>query len=143
MTGVLLLTIAAPFGVLYGVHLIKNGNYSAHKDIQIITFIVSSIGVLTLEGLIRFSGGSGSLTINSPYSQNIVFKIILTAHIIGAVITYLIWTYQLIYALKKERDELPGIISIQHIFLGKIIVFGLFYTAVSALIVYVMTLGLI
>lgn len=83
MTGVLLLTIAAPFAVLYGVHLIKNGNYSAHKDIQIITFIVSSIGVLTLEGLIRFSGGSGSLTMNSPYSQSIVFKIILTAHIIG------------------------------------------------------------
>lgn len=101
MTGVLLLTIAAPFAVLYGINLIKNGNYSGQREIQIIAFILSLIGVLTLERLIRFSEGSGSLTMNSPYSQSIVFRIILATHIIGAVITYLIWTYQLIHALKK------------------------------------------
>lgn len=113
MTGVLLLTIAAPFAVLYGVHLIKNGNYSAHKDIQIIAFILSLIGVLTLERLIRFSEGSGSPTMNSD--------------------THL---------KKVERWTTGNYLRKAYVF-GKTAVIGLFYTAISALIVYVMTLGLI
>ena len=137
---VLLLNLIAPFAVYYAIKQAKKKDYTAHKKIQNVVYIVCVLGVLALEGLIRFSGGSGSLTENSSYSGTPFFKILLIAHIIGAVLTYFLWTVLIIFSNRKFRKELPGKFSLIHKKLGHILFFGLIYTAVTALIVYVMLL---
>ena len=67
MTAVLLLTLFSPFGLYYGVKLAIKKDYVAHRKIQNIIFIVCVLGVLSLEVLIRYSGGSGSLASESKY----------------------------------------------------------------------------
>lgn len=135
---VLLLNLIAPFAVYYAISLAKQKDYNAHKRIHNVVYIVCVLGVLALEGLIRFSGGSGSLAENSSYSGTTFFKILLVAHIIGAVLTYLLWTFQVIISNRKFLKKLPGKFSSIHKRIGHILFFGLIYTAVTALFVYVM-----
>ena len=113
MTAVLLLTLFSPFGVYYGVKIAKKKDYKAHRKIQNIIFIVCVIGVLALEGLIRSEGGSGSLASSSNFYDN------------------------------KFQKSLPGKLSKFHKTTGYIIFGGLIYTAITALLVYMMTLNII
>lgn len=139
MTAVLLLTLFSPFGVYYGVTIAKKKNYPSHRKIQNIIFIVCVIGVLALEVLIR--SGGGSLASESNYYDTGFFKITLISHIIVAILTYLLWTILIIISNIKFRKSLPGKLSKFHKKTGYIIFGGLVYTAVTALMVYVMTLN--
>lgn len=143
MTAVLLLTLFSPFGVYYGATVAKAKNYRSHRKIQNLIFVVCVIGVLALEGLIRSGGGSGSLASESNYYGTGFFKITLISHIIVAVLTYLIWAILIIISNIKFRKSLPGKLSNIHKKLGYIIFAGLVYTAMTALIVYLMTLNLV
>lgn len=107
------------------------------------TYMITVVAVIALELLIRFSGGSGSISGLSPYADEKFFGVILIAHIIGAVLTYILWTYLLLQSRRKFDTDLPGNFSKTHKILAKVVIVGLIYTAVSALIVYLLTLGLI
>ena len=135
--GMLALSIAAPFVALYAVSLIKKKNYAAHARVQARMFWVCIIGVVILELQIRISGGSGSLVSNGTYTNASYFKPILIAHIIGAVITYIIWALQFFLASRKRKiaDMIPGSFSPFHAKLGYATIAGLFYTAITALVV--------
>ncbi len=143
MTAVLLLTIFSPFGVYYGINLSKKKDYHSHKKTQNIIFYLCVIGVLALEGLIRYSGGSGSLAAKSDYYETSFFTFTLISHIFVAVLTYLLWTVLIILSNRKFKKSLPGKLSIVHKRLGYIILGGLIYTALTALIIYLMTLNII
>lgn len=143
MTAVLLITLFSPFGVYYGVTIAKKKNYPSHRKIQNIIFIVCVIGVLALEVLIRSGGGSGSLASKSNYYDTGFFKITLFSHIIVAILTYLLWTILILISNIKFRKSLPGKLSKFHKKTGYIIFGGLVYTAVTALMVYLMTLNLV
>lgn len=143
MTAVLLLTLFSPFGVYYGIKQAKKKDYKTHRKIQNIIFFICVLGVLALEVLIRYSGGSGSLASNSEYYGTSFFTITLVSHIIVAVLTYLLWTGLIILSNRKFQKTLPGKFSKTHKRLGKIIFAGLVYTAISALTVYLMTLNLV
>lgn len=143
MTAVLLITLLSPFGVYYGVQLAKKKDYKTHRKIQNIVFFVCIVGVLALEGLIRATGGSGSLASQSDYYHTGFFKITLFSHIIVAILSYLLWTIVIIISNVKFRKSLPGSFSKSHRILGYIIFAGLVYTAITALAVYLMTLNLI
>ena len=143
MTAVLILTLASPVFAVYAVKFAKNKDFETHKKWQTWIFGISVLGVIVLEGLIRVSGGSGSLSGMSPHAGTSLFKTILIAHIIGAVLTYILWTYLIIVSNKKFSKTLPGNFSATHRTLGKAVLIGLIYTAVSALVVYLMTLGFI
>lgn len=143
MTSVLLLTLFSPFGVYYAVKRARVKDYQSHQKLQNIIFIVCVLGVLLLEGLIRYSGGSGSLASESKYYGTSFFKIILYSHIIVAVLSYLIWTFLIIISNIQFRKTLPGKLSKLHKSCGLIIFGGLIYTAVTALAVYVMSLNLV
>lgn len=143
MTVVLLLTLFSPFGVYYGVKIAKKKDYSSHRKIQNVIFFICVIGVFALEGLIRFSGGSGSLTSSSNYNNTNFFKITLFSHIIVASFSYLLWTILIIISNITFRKSLPGKFSKLHKLIGKINFGGLIYTAITALAVYLMTLNLI
>lgn len=143
MTGVLLLTLISPFGVYYGIKLAKKLEYQKHRKIQNIIFILCVFGVLSLEGLIRYSGGSGSLASKSDYYGTGFFSITLVSHIIIAVLTYLVWAVLIIISNRKFKKTLPGKLSKIHKKLGYIIFGGLIYTALTALIIYLMSLNLV
>ena len=133
---VLVLNLIAPFAVYYAVGLAKRGDLNAHRQLQNGVFLVCVVGVLVLEGLIRFSGGSGSLVQNSSYSGTPVFRGLLVAHIIGALLTYLLWTCQVIASNRKFGKSLPGKFSSAHKLIGYLLFFGLSYTALTAALVY-------
>lgn len=143
MTSVLVLTLFAPFGVYYGVKLARKKDFNAHRKIQTITFILFGLGVLALEILIRYSGGSGSLASNSNYYGTLFFTITLVSHIIVAVLTYLVWTILIIASSRKYQKTLPGKFSKIHKKIGLIIFGGLIYTALTALVIYLMTLNFV
>ena len=139
----MLLTLLSPFGVYYAVTLAKKKDYKRHKKIQNITFYISVLGVLALEILIRYSGGSGSLASNSAYYGTSFYTITLVSHIFVAVLTYLLWTILLILSNRKFRSSLPGKFSKIHKRVGIIVFVGLIYSATSALAVYMMTLNIV
>jgi|SRR5699024_3806994 len=143
MTAVLGLTLFSPFGVYYGIKIARKKEYNSHRKIQNIIFLLCVVGVLALEGLIRYSGGSGSLATKSEYYGTSFFSITLISHIIVAVLTYLLWAILIIFSNRKYRKTLPGKISKIHKKLGYFIFGGLIYTAITALIIYLMTLNLI
>lgn len=143
MTAVLVITLGSPFGVYYGVRLAKNKDFRGHRKIQNIVFFICVVGVLALEGLIRATGGSGSLASESGHYSTNFFKITLFSHIIVAVLSYLIWTILIVISNIKFQKSLPGKLSKLHKITGYVIFGGLVYTAVTALVVYLMTLNLI
>lgn len=143
MTGVLVITLFSPFGVYYGVKLAKKKNYKTHRKIQNIIFIICIVGVLALEGLINSGGGSGSLASKSVYYDTRFFKYTLFSHIIVAVLSYLLWTVLIIVSNLSFQKKLPGKLSGFHKKTGYIVFGGLVYTAVTALIVYLMSLNLV
>lgn len=143
MTAVLIITLFSPFGVYYGVKLAKKNDYKSHRRIQNIIFLICVIGVLALEGLVNSAGGSGSLASKSEYYNTAFFTITLTSHIIVAILSYLLWTVQIILSNLKFHKKLPGKFSKTHKKLGYTIFWGLTYTAITALLVYLMTLNLV
>lgn len=131
--GMLILSVLAPFISLYAVSFAKRKDYKTHLKIQKRLFWTCIVAVVILEVQIRISGGSGSLVSNSAYTGTPLFKAILISHIIGAVLTYIIWGITLFTAHKKRRKEtLPGGFSMAHKRLGYITIIGLFYTAITA-----------
>lgn len=135
--GMLSLSILAPFLALYAVSFIKKKDYARHIWIQKRLFWTCVVAVLILEIQIRLSGGSGSLVYNDAYVDTPFFRTILTAHIIGAVLTYITWAI-LIFASShnwKKSKSLPGPFSVTHKRLGYLTISGLSYTAITALIV--------
>lgn len=143
MTLVMILTFFTPFGVYYGVHLAKKKDYAAHRKIQNIIFLICVVGVLALEGLIQNEGGSGSLAKSSDYYETSFFKYTLFSHIIVAVLSYLLWAILIVISNLKYKKSLPGKFSKWHKTIGQIVLYGLVYTAISALAVYLMTLNLV
>lgn len=137
LLGILTLSLLAPFISIYAVSFIRKKEYKTHIKIQKRLFWTCVIAVLILEVQIRLAGGSGSLVANSDYTGTSFFKWLLTAHIIGAVLTYIIWGITIFTSNKKwkKRKTLPGNFSVIHKRLGYITISGLFYTAITALIV--------
>lgn len=138
--GMLILSLSAPFIALYAVSFIKKREYKTHIKIQKRLFWVCIVALVILEVHIRVSGGSGSLVANSEYTETPFFTSLLTAHIIGAVLTYVIWGITVFTSNRKwkKRKTLPGGFSIAHRRLGYITIAGLFYTAITALLVCVL-----
>ncbi|MBS1573165.1 MAG: DUF420 domain-containing protein [Bacteroidetes bacterium] len=138
--GLLILSMAAPFITLYAVSLIRKKNYSGHIKIQKTLFWIFVVGVIILELQIRFSGGSGSLVAESKYAETAFFNVLLIAHIIGAVLTFLIWGFTIFNSNRKWKGskvfarKLLG----NHKKLGYITIAGQVYTSVSALMVCTM-----
>ena len=118
-------------------------NEDIRERIILIIFIVCVVGVLALEGLIRSEGGSGSLASSSNFYDTKFFKITLYSHIIVAILSYLLWAILIIISNIKFQKSLPGKLSKFHKTTGYIIFGGLIYTAITALLVYMMTLNII
>ena len=134
--GMLILSIFAPFIALYAVKLVKQGKYEQHIKIQRNLFYACVLGVVLLELTIRFSGGSCSLVKVSPYLETSFFHNILWAHLIGAVLTYFVWGFTIFKSKGQHtKKHLPGKFTLLHKTLGYVVILGLFYTGITALMV--------
>lgn len=143
MTAVLVVTLMAPIFSYVAIKKARQKDFKTHKKIQTLVYASCIAAVLVLELLIRFSGGSGSMFKDSSHANNPVFKTILTAHIIGAVLTYIVWTFLIIKSRRKFQKTLPGKFSVTHKKMGIVVFVGLVYTGFTALVVYLMTLDFI
>ena len=137
LIGLLLISLAAPFASLYAVSLIKKRAYKSHRKIQNIIFMTCIAAVVIFEVHLRLSGGSGSLIPENAYTRTAVFKGILFAHIIGAVLTYLLWGWMIFLSNRKYRKirQSAAFFSKIHRRMGYIAIGGMFYTIASALVV--------
>ena len=131
----LALSIAAPFISLAAIGLARRGEYSRHRFVQNLLFGTCVSGVIALEVAIRFAGGSGSLIRQGPYYDFSWFKYLLVCHIIGAVLTYIVWGYLILASNMKFKSTLPGSFSKRHKTLGIGVIAGLVYTAITASII--------
>lgn len=137
LMGMLILSMLVPFVALYAVSLIKKKDYETHIKIQKRLFWTCILGTVILEIQIRMAGGSGNFVTNGTYASEPFFKSILIAHIIGAVLTYAIWALQLFMASRKRKaaGTFPGNFPAIHRNIGYATIAGLFYTAITALMV--------
>lgn len=138
--GMLVLASVAPFIAIYAVSLARKGEHRRHMRLQRRLFWTCLSGVLLLELQIRVAGGSGSLVADGTYAGAVFFRPILVAHIVGAVLTYVAWGTQVFLASRRVRAqrELPGRFTQTHRALGLATIGGLFYTALTALAVFLM-----
>lgn len=139
-TLILALTVATPFIVLYAVSLAKKQDFKRHIKIQKTIFWACIIAVIVFEIQVRFSGGSGSIASQGTYYHTAFFKTTLISHIIGAVLTYIIWAITVFSSnTRHKKKQLPGAFTINHKRLGIISIIGLIFTAITAVMVYLMT----
>lgn len=137
---VLIINIVAPFAVYYAIKLAREKDYKTHRKIQNVVFALCIMAVLALEGLIRFSGGSGSLAEDSSYAGTPFFRNLFIAHIVGAVLIYILWIFQVVVSNRKFKRNTLFIKNSSHKTVGHILFFGLIYIAITALMIYIMIL---
>jgi putative membrane protein len=129
-------TLIAPVVSLFGVRLVRRGNYLAHKRLQIALLTLCILAVFALEARIRMAGGSGSLLRGSPHAGSSLMRISAKVHIFGAIITYIAWIWLLIVSCRAFNKTLPGTFSKRHKQIGWAVIGGLIFTALSATVVY-------
>lgn len=131
----LLLGTASPLVALYAASLAKKKNYRSHKRTHKTLFAAMAFLVIIFEMNMIFSKSGGFLPDNNPLIETPFFSALLSAHVIGAVITFVIWGSILFISLRKFKNGLPGKFSRVHKTFGYITILGLFYIAVTALLI--------
>jgi hypothetical protein len=133
--------LIAPIWALVAARAARRGDRVRHMRLQVVLWALMIANLLALEGYIRFSGGSGSLVAGSPFEGTTVMTVVITLHIVPAVVTYLLWSW-LVFVTYRRRN--PPVIALgtfaaRHVLLGRVVIAGLLWTAFSACFVYYMT----
>lgn len=131
-------TLAAPVLTYVSARWARRGQYARHRAMQTALLITCFIAVIALEVRIRVAGGSGVLLAGAPPDMRAMARMLLAVHVIGAVLTYLLWLWLLIVSHKRYETRLPGDFSRTHRTVGWTIFAGLLFTAVSATGMYVL-----
>jgi len=131
-----LVTLAAPFAAFLSLRLIRIGKHNLHRRAQIALLTVCILAVIALEVRIRVAGGAEVLVSSSVYAGSRLLTWVAAVHIIGAVITYLLWIGLVLVSNRSYRSSLPGSFSRIHRTGGWLIIGGLSFTTVSATLVY-------
>lgn len=131
---VMLINILAPFIMLFSFKQARKKNLSAHKRTQLWLLIICFSAVMALEFNIRIEGGA---LVKGMYAGTTLYKWILGLHVTGAVLTYIIWAYLAWKSFKQFNVGLPGKFSNSHKKIGWFICWGMWFTSISALAVYI------
>jgi uncharacterized membrane protein YozB (DUF420 family) len=129
--------LLAPAWALFAASRARRGDHTKHMRLQLTLWGVMIANLFLLEGYIRVSGGSGSLTAGSPYGGTTLMTVVFLAHMLPAVATYLLWT-GLVVVTYRRRAGL-GAFSRRHRALGRVVIGGLAWTALSACAIYYLT----
>lgn len=131
--------LLAPAWALVAAAAARRGDQRRHMRLQTILWILMLANLFLLEGYIRVSGGSGSLMAGSPHAGTALFETVFLLHVVPAVATYLLWTWLVIVTYR--RWSLPAMVTFarRHMLLGRVVIAGLMWTALSACFVYYLT----
>jgi hypothetical protein len=131
--------LAAPGWALVAARFARRGEHTRHMRLQMALWLVMLTNLLMLEGHIRMSGGSGSLTAGSPYAGTTLMSVAFLLHISPAVATYVLWSGLVLATYRRRSIPRLGAFSRRHKRLGTIVIAGLIWTALSACFVYYLT----
>jgi hypothetical protein len=133
---VLIFNCIAPLWATMAARMARAGELDRHRKLQAILCGLAFVALFSLEGSIRYHGGSGSLVAGSPYAGTTLLKVVFVLHIGPAVATYLAWLWLTIKSWRAFKTGLPGAFSAKHKRVAWLVMAGLAWTAVSALVVY-------
>lgn len=125
-------TLVAPVLTYVSARWARRGDHARHRRMQTVLLVACFAMVIALEVRIRVAGGSGALLAGAPPGMRTMARALLAVHVIGAVLTYLLWLWLLIVSRKRYGTRLPGDFSRTHRRLGWVIFGGLVFTAASA-----------
>jgi putative membrane protein len=136
---VFICNLIAPVWALIAARSARRGEHARHMRLQLSLWSVMFINLLLLEGYIRLSGGSGSLMAGSPHAGTALIRIAFALHIGPAVATYVLWAGLVVVTYRRRIAPALGGFSARHALLGKVVIGGLIWTALSACSVYYLT----
>jgi len=131
--------LLAPIVALMAAAAARYGMETRHMRIQLALWVVMMANLFMLEGHIRLSGGSGSLTAGSPWVGTGLMRTAFLLHIGPAVLTYLAWSWLVVVSWRRRAVPGLGAFSDRHRLMGKLVIGGLVWTALSACVVYTLT----
>jgi hypothetical protein len=123
---------------LWSLRFVRRRDHLAHRRVQMWLIAVAVTAVLALEVQIRLAGGGGALLHGSRFAGTALIRGITIAHIAGAILTYVAWIGLFAVSYRKYPSILPGRFSRLHRRVGRMVILGLQFTALSAAAVYLL-----
>jgi len=125
-----------PLLMFISIRFAVKGEIKKHYVSQLAIFIGTLVMVVVFEVGMRLAGGYAEYIKDSSISHS-YFITFLIIHIIVAVLTVNLWSYQIISSMKMyKNDELKGDNLVRHKKLAKILLIGLFVTLVQGTSIY-------
>ncbi len=125
-----------PFMLFFSIRWAVKGEIKKHFISQVIIFVLTLVFVVIFEAGMRLSGGFQEYLKASPVSYNF-FISFLIVHILVAIATFNLWSYQLISSVKAYRKgTLTGEVAKKHKKLARILVIGIFVTIAQGVGIY-------
>lgn len=125
-----------PFLLFFSIRFAVKGEIKKHFISQAVIFILTLVFVVIFEAGMRLSGGFQEYIKESPVSYTF-FISFLIVHILVAIATFNLWSYQLITSVKAYRKgTLTGEVAQKHKKLARILVIGIFVTILQGVGIY-------
>lgn len=128
--------MALPFLLFISIRFAVKGNIKAHLKSQLAIFIMTLVMIVVFEVGMRLAGGFKEYIKESsvPYSFFITFLIV---HILVAIATVNLWSYQIISSVKSyKKGTLIGENAQRHKKIGKYLMIGITITLIQAGCIY-------
>ena len=125
-----------PLLMFISIHFAIKGDIKKHMNSQLAIFVGTLVMVVVFEVGMRLAGGYTEYIKGSSISHS-YFITFLIIHIIVAILTVNLWSYQIISSMKMYKNgELKGDNALRHKKLAKILLVGLFITLVQGTSIY-------
>jgi len=135
---VTLVVALLPFAIYLGILFARRGFYEFHRWYQWILFLLSFAVVVWFEYGVRVGGGFERYAAQSTLPSWILLGVLLL-HIFIATFTMVWWVRTLLRADRNWRSHnLPGGYSLRHIRNGWRTAWGIFFTSLSGIWVYLL-----
>jgi putative membrane protein len=125
-----------PFLLFFSIRFAVKGNIKAHLQSQVAIFIFTLIFVVIFEVGMRMAGGFKEYMKASPVSHDF-FIGFLIVHVLVAIATFNLWSYQLISSVKAYRkNAINDEFSQRHRKIARFLVGGIFLTIAQGVGIY-------
>jgi hypothetical protein len=113
-------------------------NYSLHKRIQLIMFLVLFFVVILFEYDMKQHGGIFAMVQGSSYENTFFLNFMIYFHTFLSITTSIIWIVLIILSLKRfDNPPKPNAFSKTHKLWGKIGMWDMALTCITGLILYI------
>lgn len=129
-------TLATPFILVWAIRLAQQRQLEKHRLVQTLLLAVLLVAVALFEVDVRLSGGSGSLMKGSSYAGTGLLRGITLAHVLANVVTFIAWLVLVVKSRRRFNTELPGAFTPSHRRLGRFVLGGTVFGALSAVVMY-------